>query len=168
MRIGVVSDTHMPARARELTARCREVLGACDVIVHAGDHADAASLAALRAIGPQVVAVHGNVDGEDLRRALPGTAELDAGGARIAVVHDAGPKEGRLRRMRRRFPDADAVVFGHSHIPLVERDADGFVIVNPGSPTDKRSQPDHTMAVLHFADGRVRAQIVRLDGDAPA
>jgi predicted phosphodiesterase len=77
-------------------------------------------------------------------------------------VHDAGPSKGRLERMRARFPDADAVVFGHSHIPLhVERD--GFQIFNPGSPTDRRRQPKHTMGVAEVEDGRVRFKLVVLD-----
>ncbi|MCB0882899.1 MAG: metallophosphoesterase family protein [Thermoleophilia bacterium] len=168
MRVGVISDTHMPVRARALPAACRDVLAGCDLILHAGDHADGASLAALRAIGPPVVAVHGNADGEDLRRALPASAEVDAGGVRIAVVHDAGPREGRIGRLRRRFPGADVVVFGHSHVPLVERDAGGFAIVNPGSPTDKRTQPHHTMALVRVDGGRAEAEIVILERDDPA
>lgn len=165
MLIGVISDTHMPARAGSLPADCAAILAGCDAIVHAGDHADAASLVRLRAIGPPVVAVHGNVDGEDLRRALPESAALDAGGVRIAVVHDAGRRDGRYARIRRRFPTARVVVFGHSHIPLVEHRPGGMTLVNPGSPTDKRSQPHHTMALIHVEDGAVRAEIVTV-GDA--
>jgi uncharacterized protein len=78
------------------------------------------------------------------------------------MLHDAGPAAGRLGRMRRRFPDADAVVFGHSHIPLREQDADGFAIFNPGSQTDKRRQPVHTMGLATVADGRVRFELVEL------
>ena len=159
MLIGVISDTHMPSRARELPADCRARLAACDAIIHAGDHSDAASLAALRAIGPPVVAVHGNVDGDDLRAALPATAALDAGGVRVEVVHNGGPAEGRLRRLRKRFPQAGVVVFGHSHIPLMERE-DGFMILNPGSPTDRRRQPRHTMGLLRVDAGRAEAEIV--------
>jgi len=164
-RICVISDTHMPRRAHTLPAACRARLARADLVIHAGDHSDAASLAALRAIGPPVVAVHGNVDGEDLRRALPATAGVEAAGLRIAVVHDAGPAAGRLARMRRRFPDAGLVVFGHSHIPLVERAPDGFAILNPGSPTDRRRHPHHTMAEVEVAPGAApRIAIVTLDG----
>lgn len=154
MRIGVISDTHMPGRARALPEECGARLARADVIVHAGDHSDADSLRALRALGPPVVAVHGNVDGEDLRLALPATATFRAGDRVVAVVHDAGPASGRLARMRRRFPEADLVVFGHSHVPLVERAPDGFAILNPGSPTDRRRQPRHTMAEVVIAAGR--------------
>jgi len=166
--IGVISDTHMPARAQRLPEACTALLAGCDVIVHAGDHCDAASLVRLRAIGPPVVAVHGNVDGDDLRRALPETAEIDAGGVRIAVVHDAGRRDGRHARMRRRFPGARVVVFGHSHIPLVERGPGDLLLVNPGSPTDKRSQTCHTMALIRVDDGAVRAEVVTLDGPPEA
>lgn len=146
-RIAVISDTHMPARARALPDDCLARLGAADLIVHAGDHSDAASLRALQAIGPPVVAVHGNVDTEDVRALLPAVARVRiADGCEMAVTHDAGPAHGRLARLRRRFPEARLVVFGHSHVPLVETDADGFTILNPGSPTDRRRQPRHTMA----------------------
>lgn len=162
--VGVISDTHMPRKAQVLPDACVTLLRGCDLIVHAGDHCDAASLVALRAIGPPVVAVHGNVDGEDLRRALPATATVQVAGHVLAVVHDAGPAAGRLARLRRRFPEAGVVVFGHSHIPLVERADDGFLILNPGSPTDRRRQPRHTMARLVCRAGRpVEAEIIPLD-----
>jgi putative phosphoesterase len=168
MRIGVISDTHMPVRARALPEECRARLAHADVIVHAGDHSDADSLRALRALGPPVVAVHGNVDGEDLRLALPETARFRAGDRIVAVVHDAGPAPGRLARMRRRFPDADLVVFGHSHVPLVERAPDGFAILNPGSPTDRRRQPRHTIAEVVVAPGRPPEITIVPLGDPPA
>jgi len=98
--------------------------------------------------------VYGNVDDPDVRMRLPAVRLVEAGGARIAMTHDGGPAEGRLRRLRQRFADADAVVFGHSHIPLHERDEDsGFQIFNPGSPTDRRRQPLHTMGLAHVGDG---------------
>ena len=89
--------------------------------------------------------MRGNVDEAALAALLPAERTVEAGGARIAMVHDAGPAGGRLDRLRKRFSDADAVVFGHSHIPLHERAPDGFQIFNPGSPTDRRRQPRHTM-----------------------
>ena len=100
-------------------------------------------LAELRELGP-VVAVHGNVDSAVLRRELPESISLDLGGATLAVIHDAGPARGRLERLRVRFPDADAVVFGHSHMPLHE-ESDGFQIFNPGSPTERRRAPTRSM-----------------------
>jgi predicted phosphodiesterase len=86
------------------------------------------------------------------------------GSARIAMVHDAGAAAGRLARLQRRFPDADAVIFGHSHIPLHERDpATGFQIFNPGSPTDRRRQPAHTMGLARIGeDGAVSFQLIDL------
>ena len=116
----------------------------------------------MESIGPPVRAVWGNVDSSDLRERLPEALTVDAAGARVAMVHDAGPARGRLARMRRRFPDADAVVFGHSHIPLHERDED-FQIFNPGSPTERRRQPGHTMGMARAEDGRVAFDLVQLD-----
>jgi predicted phosphodiesterase len=87
---------------------------------------------------------------------------VEAGGARIAMVHDAGPADGRLGRLRRRFPDADAVVFGHSHIPLHD-ERDGFAIFNPGSPTERRRSPRHTMGIALAAEGRVSFELIDLD-----
>jgi uncharacterized protein len=131
------------------------------LILHAGDLMTMAVLRELETYG-EVVAVHGNVDDAEVRATLPASAEIEAGGATIAVTHDAGPAKGRLARMRRRFPEADAVVFGHSHIPLHERAEDGFQIFNPGSPTERRRSPSHTMGVAHADDGRVSFELIVL------
>ena len=162
MLLAVISDTHLPRGSRRLTDACLERLAAADLVLHAGDFTAAAVLGELEAVGPPVAAVHGNVDDADLRRRLPAERVVEAGGARIGMVHDAGPARGRLERLRRRFPGADAVVFGHSHIPLHEA-ADGFQIFNPGSPTDRRRQPRHTMGLATVADGRVRFEHLALD-----
>jgi hypothetical protein len=106
--------------------------------------------------------VTGNVDSPQLHVELPATRMVSADGARIAMLHDAGPAERRLERMRRRFPDADAVVFGHSHMPLFE-ERDGFAIFNPGSPTERRRAPHHTMGVATIQDGAIRFELVALD-----
>jgi putative phosphoesterase len=111
--------------------------------VHTGDFSESSVLAELRELGP-VAAVHGNVDSAELRRELPESISLDLDGATLAVIHDAGPAKGRLERLRARFPDADAVVFGHSHMPLHE-ERDGFQIFNPGSPTERRRAPTRSM-----------------------
>jgi uncharacterized protein len=150
--IGVISDTHLPRGNRTLPAACVERLRNADLILHAGDLMTADVLADLRALGPPVEAVHGNVDDEQVRRLLPSARLVEAGGTRIAITHDAGPAVGRLERLRLRFADADAVVFGHSHVPLHERDDSGFQIFNPGSPTDRRRQPVHTMGLAHVGD----------------
>jgi uncharacterized protein len=150
--IAVISDTHLPRGNRALPAACVERLRNADLILHAGDLMTADVLADLRALGPPLQAVHGNVDDEQVRRLLPSARLVDAGGARIAITHDAGPAVGRLERLRLRFADADAVVFGHSHVPLHERDDSGFQIFNPGSPTDRRRQRVHTMGLAHVGD----------------
>jgi predicted phosphodiesterase len=102
------------------------------------------------------------VDEDALRRRLPEEQVVEVDGVRVGLVHDAGPARGRLRRMRRRFPDAEAVIFGHSHIPLLERD-DGFQIFNPGSPTERRRAPRHTMGLAAVRDGEIRFEHLALD-----
>ena len=161
MKIAVISDTHMPRGRRVLPEACVERLAAAELVLHAGDVMTAAVLREIEAIGPPVMAVHGNVDDVELRKALPAERVVEAGGARIAMVHDAGPRNGRLDRMRSRFPDADAVVFGHSHLPLHE-ERDGFQIFNPGSPTERRRAPVATMGMAEAADGQVRFELVAL------
>ncbi|MCW2968414.1 MAG: metallophosphoesterase family protein, partial [Solirubrobacteraceae bacterium] len=111
---------------------------------------------------PPVAAVVGNVDSAELRGRLPERRVVEAGGARIGMVHDAGPAQGRLARLRAAFPDVDAVVFGHSHIPLAEHAPDGFAIFNPGSPTDRRRQPRHTMGVASVRDGAIAFELLAL------
>jgi uncharacterized protein len=148
VRLAVVSDTHLPRGPRRLPDACLDQLAAADLILHAGDFITAEVLDEIAAIGPPLHAVHGNVDEPAVAMRLPAARLVHAGGVRIAMVHDAGAAAGRLERMRRRFPDADAVVFGHSHIPLHESDFDaGFQIFNPGSPTDRRRQARHTMGM---------------------
>ena len=135
---------------------------ASDLILHAGDFTYLEVLEELESLGPPVAGVHGNVDTPELYERLPEARIVKAGGAKIAMVHDAGPAHGRLERMRARFPKADAVVFGHSHIPLHE-ERDGFQIFNPGSPTDRRRQPQHTMGIADIDDGTIRFRLVTLD-----
>jgi hypothetical protein len=160
MMLAIVSDTHLPRGARALPA---EHLRAADAIVHAGDLSTAAVLDELLGLGPPVVAVHGNVDDAGVRARLPDRVVFDAGGVAIGVLHDAGPAQGRLARLRAAFPECAAVVFGHSHIPLLERGDDGFQIFNPGSPTDRRRQPRHTMGFADARDGAVRFELLALD-----
>jgi uncharacterized protein len=162
MRLAIISDTHMPRGNRALPAACVAELRAADAILHAGDFMRVEVLKALEALGPPVHGVHGNVDDEALRRMLPAARVVEAGGARIAMIHDAGPRTGRLVRMRARFKDVDAVVFGHSHLPLHES-SDGFAIFNPGSPTERRRAPRHTMGIATVEDGRVAFELIELD-----
>jgi uncharacterized protein len=160
LRLALIADTHMPRGDRRLPGRCLELLQGADLIVHAGDFSATEVLEELRAIGP-VIAVHGNVDEPELRQALPEAASFEAGGATIGVVHDAGPSRGRLERLRARFPDADAVVFGHSHMPLHEA-REGFQIFNPGSPTERRRAPSRTMGIAEAEAGEIRFELVEL------
>lgn len=164
MLVAIVSDTHLPRGARRIPDACVERMRAADLVLHAGDFVVAPVLEELRALGPPLAAVHGNMDDAELRRALPAQLVVEAADARIAMVHDAGPAAGRLARLRARFPDADAAVFGHSHVPLHETDADGFQIFNPGSPTDRRRQPVHTMGLARVEVSRtVTFELVTLD-----
>ena len=161
MEIAIISDTHLPRGSRALAAGCVERLKAADLIVHAGDLSALEVLDQLQTLN-EVVAVHGNVDDADVRAVLPESAVIDVAGHRIAIVHDAGPAAGRLRRLRTRFPRAEAVIFGHSHIPRHERAPDGFQIFNPGSPTDRRRQVHHTMGICDVRP-ELEFRLVELD-----
>jgi uncharacterized protein len=161
--LAVISDTHLPRGTRRLPDACLDRLAAADAILHAGDFSTTEVLDEIAAIGPPLHAVHGNVDDPDVTMRLPAARLVPAEDVRIAMVHDAGAAAGRLERLRRRFPDADAVVFGHSHIPLHEQDLDGaFQIFNPGSPTDRRRQPRHTMGLAHVRGDSVRFELLDL------
>lgn len=160
--IAIISDTHLPRGERSLPAECVSRLRAADLIIHAGDLTAVSVLEQLRRIG-EVAAVHGNVDDAAVRALLPARLELAVGDVRLGIVHDAGAARGRLRRLRRSFAAADAVIFGHSHIPVLERDpATGFQIFNPGSPTDKRRQPTHTMGWARISGSEISFEIVAL------
>ena len=156
MRIVVLSDTHAPRRWRSCPPAVASQLRGADLILHAGDVCTAAVLDELAQYAP-VTAVVGNNDGPDVAAwGAAETASLAAGGLRVAMIHDSGAAAGRLPRLRARFPEADLVVFGHSHIPLDA--ADGALrIFNPGSPTDRRRQPHGTIGVLQIASGRLRS-----------
>ena len=160
MIVAVISDTHMPRGNRRLPV---ERLRAADAILHAGDFMELSVLHELQALGPPVHAIRGNVDSHELIVRLPLQRTVQFGDVRIGMVHDAGAREGRLERLRRRFPDADAVVFGHSHIPLHERADDGFQIFNPGSPTERRRQPRHTMGLAHIEGTTLTFELIALD-----
>jgi putative phosphoesterase len=159
--IAVIADTHMPKGKRELPVACVERIREAEALIHAGDFSAAAVLAELRELCPVVLGVHGNVDDAVLRRELPESLEIEVGGRSVAVIHDSGPKQGRLARLRTRFPDADAVVFGHSHLPLHEEEG-GFQIFNPGSPTERRRAPQASMGLLLPTDDGLRFEHVWL------
>jgi putative phosphoesterase len=160
VRVVVLSDTHAPRRWRMCPPQVAEHLRGADLILHAGDVCTASVLAELAQYAP-VTAVLGNNDGPDVADwGAQETVELDLAGLRMAMIHDSGPAVGRLARMRRNFPAADLVVFGHSHIPL-DASANGLRIFNPGSPTDRRRQPQGTLGLLTIDAGQLtQASIV--------
>jgi putative phosphoesterase len=161
VELAIISDTHMPRGGRAIPEACLARLRAADAILHAGDLVGLEVLELLESLGPPVHAVHGNVDEPEVRMRLPAVRVVEAEGARIVMAHDGGPAARRLDRLRARFPDADAVVFGHSHLPLHE-ERDGFHIFNPGSPTERRRAPCHTMGVAAARGGRLRFGLVEL------
>jgi putative phosphoesterase len=154
VRVAVLSDTHSPRRWKRCPPAVAARLRDADVILHAGDVCTAGTLDELAGWAP-VHVVLGNNDGPDVAAwGAPETLALDLAGLAIAMIHDSGPSGGRPARLRRRFPQAALVVFGHSHIPLDETH-DGQRIFNPGSPTDRRRQPQGTMGELIIEDGRL-------------
>jgi uncharacterized protein len=162
MRIVVLADTHIPDFAKALPAALAPALRRADLILHAGDVNRADVLDELSSYAPVRVAL-GNNDRPDVEAwGATETVRLDLDGVRLAMLHDSGPRPGRELRMRRRFPDADVVVFGHSHIPIDATTPDGLRLFNPGSPTWKRRQPLPTFGSLMVRDGRVRSRIVEL------
>lgn len=162
MLIAVISDTHLPRGQRRIPDACLQHLKQADLILHAGDFTSIDTLVEIENIGPPLAAVYGNVDSDQVRRQLPADRVVDAHGVRIAMLHDAGPSRGRVERMKLRFPDVQAVVYGHSHIPLHE-EHDGLQLFNPGSPTDRRRQPRHTMGLARVEEGRVSFELIELD-----
>ena len=161
MIVGVLGDTHLPRGSRALPEECLRRLRQADAILHTGDHSSLASFDALRALGPPVHAVHGNVDEPALRALLPAELVLELAGARIAVTHDPGPRAGREARLAARFRGCDAVVYGHTHQPQAELH-EGTWILNPGSPTERRRSPSRSMLLLRIADGRLRPSLIEL------
>jgi uncharacterized protein len=151
--VAVLADTHLRAGLERLPPPVLRALDAADVILHAGDVVSRAAVAELSELGP-VHAVSGNNDVE-LAGLLPMTRSVDIGGVRIGMVHDSGARAGRAGRMRRLFPAADVVVFGHNHIPWEEAGVDGQLLFNPGSATQRRRQPVCTFGELELGGGRV-------------
>jgi putative phosphoesterase len=162
VQIAIISDTHMPRGGRRLPEECVERLRAADLIVHAGDLIAESVLEELNRYG-NLVAVHGNVDEPSLRSILPERRTIDVGQIKVGIVHDAGASRGRMGRLREWFPDANAVVFGHSHIPLHECGSDGFQIFNPGSPTERRRAPRHTMGIATVGKAGIAFELIPLN-----
>ncbi|HEY1643973.1 MAG TPA: metallophosphoesterase family protein [Streptosporangiaceae bacterium] len=159
VQVVVLSDTHAPRRWKACPPAVAMRLRGADLILHAGDVCTAAVLDELSEYAP-VQAVLGNNDGPDVADwGAPPTVELDLDGLAVAMIHDSGARQGRLVRMRRQFPAAQLVVFGHSHIPLDES-AGGLRIFNPGSPTDRRAQPQGTIGLLRISGGVLRSAAI--------
>lgn len=159
-RIGVISDTHIPKRAVRVPDTVLQHFEDVELILHAGDLSSLAVLDQLSAYAP-VEAVQGNVELPEVVAALPLKRELVVGGCVIGLVHILGEHKLHARNARREFPDARVVVFGHSHIPYAE-DRDGLLLLNPGSATDRRTQPHCTIALLTITDGQPSADIIAL------
>lgn len=158
-----MADTHVPRRARELPGELLAEVARADVVVHAGDWVDTATLDLLQARSRRLIGVYGNNDGPALRARLPEVAYAELGGVRVGVVHETGPARGREARCAERFPELDVLVFGHSHIPWDSVAGDRLRLLNPGSPTDRRRQPYRTYMTAEVSSGRLsRVELRRL------
>jgi putative phosphoesterase len=155
MRLLLISDTHVPTRARTLPEQVLDEVDAADVVFHAGDWIDVAALDLLEERAKRLVAVYGNNDGPALQERLPLVARVEVESCRFAVVHETGPAQGREQRCEAQFPDTDVLVFGHSHIPWDTNAPGGLRLLNPGSPTDRRRQPYATYMTALVAEGRL-------------
>jgi uncharacterized protein len=158
--VAVIADTHLPRGARRLPEECVRRCEAAGLILHLGDVVAVSVLDELRALGP-VEAVYGNMDEPALRELLPQRHVVEVGGVRIGLVHIAGPREGREARLRGWFPDCQAVVYGHTHIPQVE-ESEGVWILNPGSPTERRRSPERSMLELDIDGAWLRPRLILL------
>lgn len=152
-----MADTHIPKRAKTLPPAAWRILKTAQVILHAGDVLTKEFLDQLAQLAP-LYAVRGNNDIELTN--LPEILEFNLEDTNFAMIHDSGPKKQRGERMRKRFPRADVVVFGHSHIPINQYEQD-LLLFNPGSPTDRRTQPQLTMGLLQLNSGKIeKAEII--------
>jgi hypothetical protein len=156
VRVAVLSDTHAPRFWKGCPPQVARRLRQVDLILHAGDVCTAAVLEELSAFAPVHVVLGNNDDRDVAAWGASPSVQLDLDGLRVAMVHDSGPANGRAARLRRMFPEAQLVVFGHSHIPWDE-EYDGQRCFNPGSPTDRRRQPRGTIGMLRIEAGRLRS-----------
>lgn len=151
----LLADTHVPKRARELPQQVWAAVESADVVIHAGDWVEVSLLEELESRSARLIGVYGNNDGPQLRARLPEIATADLDGLAFAVIHETGARSGRESRIDRQFPDADVVVFGHSHIPWDTVSPAGVRLLNPGSPTDRRRQPEATYMTASIRRGRL-------------
>jgi len=155
LRLLLVSDTHIPKRARALPDQVWAAVADADVVFHAGDWVTAELLDDFERRSRRLVGVYGNNDGADLRQRLPETVSVSLDGVRFSMIHETGPAKGREERCEALFPDADVLIFGHSHIPWDTTSAGGLRLLNPGSPTDRRRQPVCTYMTAAVDNGRL-------------
>ncbi len=160
-RVAVISDTHLPRGTRALPEDCLRLLRGADLILHGGDFVSQAFFDELAGLGPPVQGVYGNMDEPALKQALPRERVVEVDGARIGMIHIPGPRAGREARLAARFPDCEAVVYGHTHVPQVER-FQHLWILNPGSPTERRGAPSHAMLILTVRGRRLTPELVTL------
>lgn len=163
----ILADTHVPKRARDLPPALWAAIEAADLVIHAGDWVDVSLLDEIEARASRLLGVVGNNDGATLRARLPEIAVEVVDGLRFAVVHETGQADGRERRMDAAFPDTDVLVFGHSHIPWDTVSPAGMRLLNPGSPTDRRRQPNGTFMTAVADEGRLRNLQLIAVGPAP-
>lgn len=157
MRIAVIADTHLPRGSRRLSDACLRKLDGADLILHAGDFVAAQVLEELRRLAP-VEAVHGNQDDAELRTLLPEQLVVDFAGLRFGMVHEPGARVGREARLAALFPECDVVVYGHTHLAEVIR-CGSVLLLNPGSPTERRRAPSRTIATIELTEGRLDTNI---------
>ena len=155
LRLLLVSDTHIRKRARTLPDQVWAAVADADVVFHAGDWVTAELLDDFERRSRRLVGVYGNNDGADLRQRLPETVSVSLDGVRFSMIHETGPAKGREERCEALFPDADVLIFGHSHIPWDTTSAGGLRLLNPGSPTDRRRQPVCTYMTAAADNGRL-------------
>lgn len=155
-RLLLLADTHLPKRARALPPTVWQAVDEADVVFHAGDWVDEALLDELEARAARLIGVYGNNDGAELRTRLPEVAAVAVDGIRFAMIHETGAATGREARCDAQFPDADVLVFGHSHIPWDTTTPRGLRLLNPGSPTDRRRQPEGTFMTAVAESGTLR------------
>ena len=158
MRLAIISDTHLPRGARRIPDACLQHCREADAILHAGDLVDISVLELLRSLGPPLHAIHGNVDSAAVRAVLPARLEVELEGVRLGMIHAPGPASRRLDALRAAFPRCAAVVFGHTHVPE-HAERDDFQIFNPGSSTERRRAPAHTMGIATIDGGAIAFEL---------